>query len=161
LAVTPAEAVESEGAENETVENETVENEVVENEVVLCSQCEAVAVQSCRRCKTDLCDNCSYHEADSPKYYCRACADALVGVCDICEALHARPCRTCGTKVCQAHHKRVISRWGWGGAAGQGGVVDWFPVLQTYCQEHGQNRLDVIKPAVKTLKGYDGSSPEW
>ncbi|MDX1523463.1 MAG: hypothetical protein R3264_17690 [Anaerolineae bacterium] len=135
--------------------------DAAEAEVELCSQCEAVAAQSCRQCNIHLCDACSYHEAGGTKYYCRACADALVGVCDVCEALHARPCRTCGLKVCEAHQKRVTVRWGWGGVSGQGGVVDWFPILHTYCQEHGQNRLDIPRPLLKTFNGYDGSSPEW
>jgi hypothetical protein len=93
--------------------------------------------------------------------YCRTCADALVGVCAVCEALPAKPCRECGMKVCQAHQKRVIERWGWGGLPGQGSVLDWFPMIRTYCQEHGRHRFDLPKPIQKALLGYGGTSPEW
>lgn len=131
------------------------------DEVARCLVCQAVAGRVCYQCGAALCDTHSYREKDGTLDYCRACADQIVGVCDVCEALHARPCRQCGMKVCEDHQKRVIERWGWGGAPGQGGFTSWFPVLRTYCQEHGQNRFDVPKPTLTSLKGYDGSSPEW
>jgi hypothetical protein len=129
--------------------------------VAICTVCEAVATTACTRCQTALCETHYYQEEGGTLAYCRACADDIVGVCGICDALHARPCRECGLKVCTDHHKRVIERWGWGGAPGQGGVVSWFPMIRTYCQEHGQNRFDLPKPIQRTLTGYDGSSPEW
>lgn len=129
--------------------------------VQLCITCDKPAINNCHRCRTSICDIHSYHEKSSILYYCRACADALVGVCDVCEALHARPCRECGMKVCQEHQKRIVARWGWGGAPGQGGVTSWFPVMRTYCQEHSRGQVDVPKPALGTFKGYDASSPEW
>lgn len=132
-----------------------------DTEVAACVVCAETAVHTCRRCKADLCQAHSYCEEGGTLYYCRACADDIVGVCDVCDALHARPCRECGMKVCEAHQKRVIERWGWGGVPGQGGVTAWFPILRTYCQEHGQNRIDVPRPALRTFTGYDGSSPEW
>lgn len=128
---------------------------------IVCTACQEPATQVCYRCGTALCEAHSFREAGGTRAYCRACADAIVGVCDVCDALHARPCKECGKKVCEVHQKRVIERWGWGGAPGQGGVTSWFPVMRTYCQEHGQNRLDVPKPNLRTMVGYDGSSPEW
>lgn len=133
----------------------------VETDVAGCTVCGEPAVRACERCAAALCADHSYHEAGGALFYCRSCADAIVGVCDVCDALHARPCRECGLKVCEAHQKRVIERWGWGGAPGQGGVLSWFPVIRTYCQEHGRNRVDVPKPSLRTFTGYDGSSPEW
>jgi len=131
------------------------------SDIVVCTTCDEPGVNECRRCKTSLCMTHSYHEEGSTLYYCRACADDLVGVCEVCEALHTRACRECGMKVCEAHQKRIIERWGWGGAPGQGGVTSWFPVLRTYCQEHSRGRLDVPKPELSTFKGFDASSPEW
>jgi hypothetical protein len=128
---------------------------------VQCAACEAPAVLVCYRCKADLCQAHSYREENGTRDYCRACADALVGVCDVCDALYAKACRECGMKVCQDHQKRVVERWGWGGLPGQGGVTSWFPMIRTYCQEHGQNRFDVPKPDLKSMAGYDGSSLEW
>ena len=133
----------------------------LESKAVYCVICEAPALHGCHRCESALCDNHTYREPEGTLDYCRACADQIVGVCDVCDALHARPCRECGLKVCEAHRKQVIERWGWGGAPGQGGVTSWFPMLRTYCQEHGKNRADVPKPTLRSLKGYDGSSPEW
>lgn len=132
-----------------------------ENEGTVCIICETTATLACHRCEMPLCEIHSYREEGGTLPYCRTCADELVGVCGVCEALHARPCRECDLKVCADHQKRVIERWGWGGAPGQGGVTDWFPVLRTYCREHGQHRLDVPKPLLRTFQGYDGSSPEW
>jgi hypothetical protein len=108
-----------------------------------------------------LCETHSYREEGGTRDYCRTCADAIVGVCDVCDVLHAKPCRECGLKVCQDHQKRVIERWGWGGLPGQGSVTSWFPVIRTYCQEHGKNRFDVPQPGQKSMAGYDGSSLEW
>ena len=132
-----------------------------EIEAIPCAVCAAPAEYICYRCKTDLCAAHTYREEEGTLDYCRACADALVGVCDVCDALHAKPCRECGMKVCQEHRKQVIERWGWGGLPGQGGVTSWFPMIRTYCQDHGQNRFDVAKPTLKSMTGYDGSSPEW
>jgi hypothetical protein len=154
---TPAAATPNSGS---AIESMPVETEAGP-EVSLCTTCAEPAANACRRCRTSICEVHSYHEKSSILYYCRACADALVGVCDVCEALHARPCRECGMKVCQEHQKRVIERWGWGGAPGQGGVTSWFPVMRTYCQEHGHGRVDVPKPTLSIFKGYDASSPEW
>ena len=128
---------------------------------VPCVVCEVATETVCHHCQAAICETHSYREPEGTLTYCRNCADELVGVCGICEALHARPCRECGLKVCEAHHKRVIERWGWGGAPGQGGVVSWFPMLRTYCQEHGRQRFDLPKPLKETFSGYDGSSPEW
>lgn len=133
----------------------------VDEEVMHCAACEEVASQSCHRCETALCETHSYHEEGGSLYYCRACADDIVGVCHVCDAIHARPCRECGNKVCEAHAKAVIERWGWGGAPGQGGFTSWFPMIRTYCQEHGRQRFSLPKPQLRTFKGYDGSSPEW
>lgn len=143
---------------------EATDEEIVSDEneeIAVCMVCEETALNICRRCKGNLCETHSYIEEGGTFYYCRGCADEIVGVCAVCDALRARPCRECGMKVCEAHHKRVIERWGWGGAPGQGGFTSWFPVLYTYCQEHGQNRFDIAKPTAKVFKGYDGSSPEW
>ena len=115
---------------------------------------------TCYRCQKELCAPCTYREEGGTLTYCRDCANALVGVCDICDALHARPCHECGQMVCELHHKKVIEKWGWGGRAGQGGVLEWFPVMRTYCQEHGQNRTNHPKPEQR-FTGLDGSSPEW
>jgi hypothetical protein len=115
---------------------------------------------TCHRCQKELCAHCTYREENGALVYCRDCANVLVGVCDVCDALHARPCHECGTMVCELHHKRVIEKWGWGGRAGQGSVLEWFPVMRTYCQEHGQNRVDRPKPQQRFM-GMDGSSPEW
>lgn len=132
-----------------------------EVDLAMCAACDAVAEHECVSCQIPLCDACSYHEEGGTKFYCRACADEIVGVCDECDALYAKPCRTCGKKVCDACRKSVIERWGWGGVGGQGGFTTWFPVVRTYCQEHGQHQLDAVKPTRRTFKGYDGSSPEW
>ena len=129
--------------------------------VSLCSVCDVPATVTCQHCSTALCETHTYRETGGRLSYCRRCADEIVGVCAICDALHTRSCRECGLHVCEAHQKRVIERWGWGGAPGQGGVTNWFPVLRTYCQEHGRHRLDVPKPSTRTFTGYDGSSPEW
>ena len=126
-----------------------------------CATCETTATTVCHRCQADLCESHTYRETNGTLDYCRRCADFIVGVCTVCDALHARPCRECGMKVCAEHQKRVIERWGWGGAPGQGGVVSWFPMIGTYCQEHGKNRFDLPKPVQRTFTGYDGSSPEW
>lgn len=136
---------------------------VVEDEVptVFCTACEEIAAHTCHRCEMALCKRHSYHEENGTLQYCRACADAIVGVCDICDALHARPCRECGCKVCETHSRRVIERWGWGGAPGQGGFMSWFPMIRTYCQQHGSHRISLPKPKMRAFKGYDGSSPEW
>lgn len=133
----------------------------IDSEISYCSSCGELATHTCQRCKVNLCEAHSYHEDGSMLHYCRACADRIVGVCDVCDALHARPCRECGKKVCDDHRKQVIERWGWGGVPGQGGFTDWFPVIRTYCQEHGRNRVDIPKPALRRFTGYDGSSPEW
>lgn len=129
--------------------------------VAHCAICEAPAGRVCYRCQANLCESHSYREEGGTRDYCRACADAIVGVCDVCDVLYAKPCRECGVKVCQDHQKRVVERWGWGGLPGQGGVTSWFPVIRTYCQEHGKNRFDVPKPDLKSMAGYDGSSLEW
>jgi hypothetical protein len=115
---------------------------------------------NCYRCQKALCVECVYREENGTLTYCRSCANSLVGVCDVCDALYAKPCHECGKMVCEVHHKRVIERWGWGGRAGQGGVLEWFPILRTYCQDHGQNRTDKAKPEQR-FTGLDGSSPEW
>ncbi len=127
----------------------------------LCHCGQQEAAFSCTRCQTGLCEVCSYHEENGTTYYCRECANDIVGVCDVCDAIHAYPCHTCQKMVCEQHQKQVIERWGWGGAPGQGGFTNWFPIKRTYCEEHGKNRLDTPKPKLKALKGYDGTSPEW
>ena len=132
-----------------------------EVEIVYCATCGIEAGRTCHRCATNLCDAHTYREENGTLDYCRACADALVGVCAVCDALHTKPCRECGMKVCEAHQKRVIERWGWGGMPGQGSVLDWFPMIRTYCQEHGRQRFDLPKPVQRALSGHDGSSPEW
>jgi len=114
----------------------------------------------CQRCQKELCAQCAYREEGGHLDYCRSCANILVGVCDVCDALHAKPCHSCGKMVCEQHHKRVVERWGWGGRAGQGGVLEWFPIVRTYCQEHGRDRHDRPRPE-KRFTGLDGSSPEW
>ncbi|HZD10155.1 MAG TPA: hypothetical protein VE553_02345 [Candidatus Binatia bacterium] len=115
---------------------------------------------TCHRCGKELCALCTYREENGTLAYCRECANVLVGVCDICDTLHAKPCQECGMMLCEAHQTRVVERWGWGGRSGQGGVVEWFPIVRTYCQEHGQNRVDRAKPE-RRFTGVDGSSPEW
>ena len=147
----------------ETAQSAPVDPLPVEAEatVSLCSQCNTPAIATCKQCGTDLCETHTYRESNGRLNYCRNCADDIVGVCAICDALHTRNCRECGLHVCEDHQKRVIERWGWGGAPGQGGVTNWFPVLRTYCQEHGQHRVDLPKPSKRTFTGYDGSSPEW
>lgn len=127
----------------------------------LCTACAEVAAATCFACAAALCLVHAYADPDDTTHaYCRACADARFGVCAICEQMPARACRECGRKVCSDHQRRVIGRWGWGAAAGMR-VVDWFPMWQTYCPEHGQNRSDAPRPVVRNLAGYDGSSPEW
>lgn len=115
---------------------------------------------TCHRCQKELCAQCTYREDNGTLTYCRDCANVLVGVCDVCDAVHAKPCHECGLMVCELHYKKVIEKWGWGGRSGQGGVLEWFPVMRTYCQEHGQNRDDRRKPQQR-FAGLDGSSPEW
>jgi hypothetical protein len=136
--------------------------DVAETDFASLCQCgQQEAIYSCTRCQAALCDTCSYHEENGTSYYCRDCANEIVGVCDVCNAIHAQPCHDCRKMVCEQHQKRVIERWGWGGAPGQGGFTSWFPIVRTYCQEHGKHRFDIPKPELKALKGYDGSSPEW
>jgi len=111
-------------------------------EILFCTACtvenseepeaeSVVAEHTCFSCKEPLCESHSYREENGSK------------------------------KVCDDCSKKVISRWGWGGSPGQGGVTSWFPFIHTYCQEHGQNRFDLPKPAKRNFIGYDGSSPEW
>lgn len=142
---------------------ETAEPAIEENAAPLPDLCECGRGEiefTCHRCHKELCAQCTYREENGTLTYCRDCANILVGVCDVCDALHAKPCRECGKMVCELHHKRVIERWGWGGRTGQGGVLEWFPMIRTYCQEHGKNRLDRPKPE-RRFTGLDGSSPEW
>jgi hypothetical protein len=142
---------------------ETVNSEVEETTAPLTAMCECGRGEiefSCHRCYKQLCVQCKYQEENGSLTYCRNCANILVGVCDVCDALHAKPCRECSKMVCDQHHKRVIERWGWGGRSGQGGVLEWFPMIRTYCQDHGKNRLDRPQPE-KRFTGLDGSSPEW
>jgi hypothetical protein len=127
----------------------------------VCHACGQPAGEACIRCGAPLCAAHAYREAEGEPAFCRACADELVGVCDVCDALYARPCEECGRKVCAAHRVRVVKRWGWGGAPGQGGLTDWFPMRATYCAEHGAGREDAPRPQARKMKGYDGSSPEW
>lgn len=141
-------------------ENPTA-TDVDPDDLRLCLVCQETAIFTCRSCKAPMCQTHSYYEEGGTHYYCRTCADRVVGICEVCEALHTRPCRECGQKVCQDHQKRVVQRWGWGGEPGQGGFTRWFPIFHTYCHKHGQNRIDVAKPTAQTLVGYDGSSPEW
>lgn len=127
----------------------------------ICQACNEAAVNACRRCGAQMCPAHSYHDEGSELYFCRACADEIVGLCAICDALYARPCRECGRKVCADHQVQVIQRWGWGGAPGQGGVTDWFPVMAIYCPEHGKGHSNAPRPKARSMKGYDASSPEW
>lgn len=120
-----------------------------------------VAEHTCLGCKTALCAAHVYREENGTLTFCHACADEKVGICADCGVLHARPCRECSKKVCDDCAKKVIERWGWGGDPGQGGVTSWFPFVRTYCQEHGDGRVDRARPAQKNFMGYDGSSPEW
>jgi len=120
----------------------------------------ALVEYTCHRCQIKLCAQCAYHEENGKLFFCRECANILVGVCEVCDAVHARPCRECGKMVCELHQKRIVERWGWGGRPGQGGVLEWFPVMSTYCEEHGQNRNHHPKPE-RRFTGLDGSSPEW
>lgn len=140
---------------------ELAPSEVIEEKALFCTVCQEGTTITCVRCQSPLCLAHSYREEGGSRSHCRACADEIVGVCDICDALHARACHECGQKVCQDHAKRVVERWGWGGLAGQGGVTNWFPILRTYCQEHGRQHFSLPKPSLKTFRGYDGSSPEW
>ena len=137
-------------AQSVPVETLPAETEAV---VTHCTTCETTATTACYRCHTALCEGHSYREVGGSLDYCRGCADFIVGVCAVCDALHARPCRECGVKVCTDHQRQVIERWGWGGVPGQEGVVNWLPMIGTYCQEHGKNRVDLPKPVQRTFTG--------
>lgn len=142
---------------------ETAESQSEESAAPLAAICECGRGEiefTCHRCLKALCAQCTYREEGGTLTYCRDCANILVGVCDVCDALHAKACRECGMMVCELHQKRVVERWGWGGRSGQGGVLEWFPMIRTYCQEHGKNRSDQPKPEQR-FTGLDGSSPEW
>ncbi len=141
-----------------------MQNQVVVHEEeatpLVCARCDQPAVFTCSHCEAALRGSQSYRAPTTGQVCCRTCADARWGVCDVYDALPARHCQECGRKVCQEHQRQVIARWGWGTTPGTG-VTDWFPILQTYCLEHGKDRPDVPQPAMRTLTGYDGSSPEW
>lgn len=142
---------------------ETASPEIEETAAPLAIPCECGRGDvefACYRCDKELCAECIYQEENGSLIYCRDCANLLVGVCDVCDALHAKPCWECSKMVCEEHRKQVVERWGWGGRSGQGGVLEWFPMIRTYCQEHGQNRVDRPKPEQR-FTGLDGSSPEW
>ena len=156
-------------AEEVAVPEEAIEKQP---EIVFCTACAlensenpeseaVVAEHTCFSCKEPLCENHSYREENGRLNFCYACADKAVGICAECGVLHARSCRECSKKVCDECSKKIIARWGWGGSPGQGGVTNWFPFIHTYCQEHGQNRFDLPRPAKRSFMGYDGSSPEW
>jgi hypothetical protein len=151
-------AVVQSSASPETSEVSSAETAVPLQNPCACNRAEIEF--TCHRCQKELCAQCTYREDKGTLTYCRDCANALVGVCDVCDAVHAKPCHECGLMVCELHHKKVIEKWGWGGRAGQGGVLEWFPVMRTYCQEHGQKRSDRSKPEQR-FTGMDGSSPEW
>jgi hypothetical protein len=157
------EATDLSATPEETSVEALTEDAVVETAApltVLCTCGRSEIEFTCYRCQKELCAQCTYREDGGTRTYCRDCANALVGVCDVCDAVHAKACHECGMMVCELHRKQVIERWGWGGRAGQGGVLEWFPILRAYCQEHGQNKTDRAKPEER-FTGLDGSSPEW